>query len=258
MTGLEVRGLTKQWHGTAQPAVDRVALAIEAHEVVAIVGESGAGKSTLARMIVGCCEPTAGTILLDGHALSARRTLTDRHRIQLVGQNPRAALNRRRTVRHALEQAARLHDPSRSVRARRASVDAQVRELGLEPTQLDRRPHTLSGGELARVVFARALLCAPAVLVVDEPTASLDGPTKRQVVDLVRELARTRPLAVIVITHEIAVARRLADRTAVMLDGRFVEHGPTASVLGTPTHDYTKALLRSVLTVERALATTPG
>ncbi len=258
MSLLEVRGLTKRWASDAKPAVADVTFTVDAHQVLAVVGESGAGKSTLARMIAGLTIPTAGSIVVDGHTMPTRRTVHDRHRVQLVGQNPRAALNRRRTVRHALEQVVRLHDPTCGPHERRAAIEALVAEVGVDSTHLDRRPHTLSGGQLARVLLARALLCSPSVLVMDEPTASLDGPTKQRVVGLLRQLTASRPLAVIVITHEVPVARRLADRTVVMLDGAVVERGDTRSVLDRPTHEYTRTLVGSELTVQRAFPSNPG
>ncbi|MGI5158854.1 oligopeptide/dipeptide ABC transporter ATP-binding protein [Microbispora sp. CA-102843] len=221
-------------------AVDDVSFELEAGSTLAIVGESGCGKSTIARMLVRLTEPTAGRILVQG------RDTTDRRAIQLVSQNPWSALNRRKSIRHALEQPLAVHRlyPDRAARA------ARVRELlelvGLTEEYLDRRPGGVSGGELQRVTVARALAVEPRVLVLDEPTASLDVSVKALLVNLLADLRRRLGLSYVLITHEIDIARHLADRVAVMYLGRIVETGDAEQVFTDPRHPYTRALLAAV------------
>lgn len=226
-------------------AVDDVSLRVEAGQVLAIVGESGSGKTTLARAVAGAISPTAGTIAFDGRELVGPRAPDDRRRIQLVAQNSRSALNRRRSVGHALDQAQRVHGIGAGRVDRRERSVEMLERVGLSPDHLRRRPARLSGGELARVVLARSLLLSPRLLLLDEPTASLDAQVKGQVLDLLAELRSLLDLTIVVITHELPTARALADDTAVMQAGCLVEHGPTAQVLTAPEAAYTRTLLAS-------------
>ncbi|WP_211593316.1 ABC transporter ATP-binding protein [Microbispora sp. H10836] len=221
-------------------AVDDVSFELAEGSTLAIVGESGCGKSTIARMLVRLTEPTAGRILVQG------RDTVDRRAVQFVSQNPWSALNRRKSIRHALEQPLAVHGlhPGRAARA------ARVRELldlvGLTEEYLDRRPGGVSGGELQRVTVARALAVEPRVLVLDEPTASLDVSVKALLVNLLADLRRRLGLSYVLITHEIDIARHLADRVAVMYLGRIVETGDAEQVFTDPRHPYTRALLAAV------------
>ncbi|OPC80533.1 hypothetical protein B4N89_05820 [Embleya scabrispora] len=253
---LDVQGLTRRFtlprsfgRRTAPRvvhAVEDVSFEVAAGEVLAVVGESGCGKTTVARMLAGLDTATSGTVALAGRELTGGRTPADQRLIQLVTQNPRAAFNRRRTLRHALDQPLRVHGLGAGRAERDALVAEMVERVGLSTEHLDRLPGELSGGELARLVLARALLVRPRVLVLDEPTASLDASVKATVVDLLLRLRAESDLAIVVITHEIDIARRLADRAAVMYLGRIVELGPAASVLARPRHPYPRLLLASV------------
>lgn len=229
----------------AVPAVEEVSFSVARGEVLAVVGESGCGKTTVARMLVGLTEPSAGTVSVGGHHLGGQRSLADRRLIQLVSQDPWSALNRGRTVGHALEQPLVVHEPQLSRPERTRKVAAFSERVNLSTAHLRKRPGALSGGELARAVLARALLAQPKVVVLDEPTASLDASVKATVVNLLLDLQAELGLCLVLITHEIPVARRLADRAAVMYLGRFVETGPARQVLRTPTHPYTRMLLAS-------------
>lgn len=255
---LEVRDLRKRFvvssggglFSAAQEAtvhaVEDVSLSIEAGEVLTIVGESGCGKSTIAKMLAGLVDPTSGTMTVDGHELLPRRTTADRRRIQLVTQNPWSALNRRRTLHHALVQPLQVNHIGKDRRERDAMVHATIERVGLSKDHLTARPGDVSGGELARAVLARALLLSPQVLVLDEPTASLDASVKATVVNLLMDLRAELDLAMLLITHEIGIARTVADRAAVMYLGRLVEIGAADTVLTEPTHPYTRMLLDSV------------
>lgn len=230
---------------TVVRAVDDVSLRVEAGEVLAIVGESGSGKTTLARVIAGAIVPTAGTVALDGRELGSRRSGDDRRRVQLVAQNSRAALNPRRSVGHALVQVQRIHGIGSDRADRRDRATAMLERVGLDAVHLRRRPARLSGGELARVVLARSLLLSPRLLLLDEPTASLDARVKGQVLDLLGDLRADLDLTIVVITHELPTARAIAGSVAVMRGGRILEHGPVDRVLTDPEDPYTRALLDS-------------
>ncbi|GAA2737733.1 oligopeptide/dipeptide ABC transporter ATP-binding protein [Actinocorallia aurantiaca] len=226
-------------------AVDGVSFEVPEGRTLSIIGESGCGKSTIARMLVRLADPTGGRILIQGN------DGVDRRAIQLVSQNPWSALNRRKSIRHALEQPLAVHGlhPGRAARA------ARVRELlelvGLTEEYLDRRPGGVSGGELQRVTVARALAVEPRVLVLDEPTASLDVSVKALLVNLLLDLKQRLGLSYVLITHEIDIARHLADDVAVMYLGRFVEKGPAEQVFSDPRHPYTRALLAAVPGLDR-------
>ncbi|WP_063766189.1 oligopeptide/dipeptide ABC transporter ATP-binding protein [Streptosporangium amethystogenes] len=221
-------------------AVDGVSFEVPEGRTLAIIGESGCGKSTVARMLVRLAEPTAGRILVHG------REETDRRTIQLVSQNPWSALNRRKTIRHALEQPLVVHGLHPGAAARAARVRELLELVGLTEDYLDRRPGGVSGGELQRVTVARALAVEPRVLVLDEPTASLDVSVKALLVNLLMDLQRRLGLSYVLITHELEIARHLADEVAVMYLGRFAETGDAEQVFSAPGHPYTRALLAAV------------
>lgn len=228
-------------------AVNGVSLDIHDGETVAIVGESGCGKSTIARLILRLERPTSGSIHLNGEDLLAMEdTTAARRAVQLVSQNPWSALNRRKTVKHTLTQPLKVHDlvPNRAERTMRAA--RLLEEVGLSPDYLYRYPSGISGGELQRVTIARALAVSPDVLILDEPTASLDVSVKASIINLLIELRRLEKLTYLFITHEIDIAKHVSDRIAVMYLGRIVEQGPTEKIFEDPQHPYTQSLLGSV------------
>ncbi len=243
---LEACGLVKRYDAQRRAAVDAFDLVVDDGEIVALVGESGAGKSTVGRMLAGVTAPTAGEVRIDERTLPPRRTRHDQRLVQLVTQNPRTALNRRRSVGRALAQALRVHGLGRGDDAVAARVEPVLEAVALDPSLLDRRPAACSGGQLARAVLARALVLEPRFVVLDEPTSSLDATTTTQVIDLLLRLGATTGIGMVLITHDLAVARRLAGRVAVMKDGVVVETGPTCRVLETPEHPYVQELVESV------------
>jgi oligopeptide/dipeptide ABC transporter ATP-binding protein len=211
---------------------------VAAGESLGIIGESGSGKSTLARLAARLLEPTTGTIRFDGRDIGSI-TPDVRRAIQFVFQNAGEALNPSFSARRNI--AIGLGDIR--VGAAMDAVDDVAREVGLPLQLLDKRPHQLSGGQQARVGLARALITRPRLLILDEPTASLDVSVQATVLKLIEELRRTRGLTVLFISHDLDVVRLMCDRVAVLYLGRLAEVGSVDSVLSHPRHPYTRALV---------------
>ncbi len=243
MSLLRVRNLEKTYGSgrTALPAVRGVDLDVAPGETLALVGESGCGKSSTARVVVGLAAPTAGTVELDGHEVrGARHDRELRRKIQMVFQHPDQSLDPRFTVAQTLAEPVRLLMDGTDVVGR---VDRALRTVGLGPEYRDRRPKELSGGQQQRVAIARALICDPALVVLDEPTASLDQSVRSRVIALLKELQQDRQVGYLFISHDLVTVRRLAHRVAVMYLGRIVEVAPTEQLFRAPQHPYTRALL---------------
>jgi oligopeptide transport system ATP-binding protein len=240
---LRVRDLEKTYGSgrTALPAVRGVSLDVAPGETLALVGESGCGKSSTARVVVGLATPTAGTVELDGHDVrTAHRDRDLRRKIQMVFQHPDQSLDPRFTVAQTLAEPVRLLMDGQDVAGR---VDRALRTVGLGPEYRDRRPRELSGGQQQRVAIARALICDPELVVLDEPTASLDQSVRSRVIALLKELQQDRQVGYLFISHDLVTVRRLAHRVAVMYLGRIVEVAPTEQLFQAPQHPYTRALL---------------
>jgi peptide/nickel transport system ATP-binding protein len=245
---VSVVGLSKRFSSTAQLALKSVDLEIRAGEAVGVVGESGSGKTTLARCLVGLETPDTGSIVVEGidcssyRGLSRRDLATVRSGIQMVFQDPFSTLNPARTVKATLAEALQA--------AGRSSSSGDVRELldlvGLPDSVSTKRPSALSGGQLQRVAFARAVSRRPSILVCDESVSALDVSVQAQIIDLLAELRREMSMALLFITHDLAVVRQVTDHVYVLRNGECVEDGPTGRVLDQPQHTYTRALLASV------------
>ncbi len=256
---LEVRGLRIDyprpgtWLGRRKSlaAVVDVSLAVEAGRTLGIIGESGSGKSSIARAMLGLVEPVAGEILVDGRVV---RTAADwavaRRSVQLVFQDPFASLDPRMTVAESvLEPVCCLAAvPS----AQRPSRLVEVLEsVGLDRGVGSRYPHELSGGQRQRVAIARALAPGPRVLVCDEPVSALDVSVQGQIVNLLLRLQAEQGLALVFISHDLAVARRLSHDLLVLRGGRQVEQGPADGVLERPRDPYTQSLLAAAAAASR-------
>ncbi|WP_350351190.1 ABC transporter ATP-binding protein [Microbacterium sp. A8/3-1] len=232
-------------------AIDDVAFALAAGGSLGIVGESGSGKSTTARIICGLERTDAGSVQVSGEdwSVPARSGAERRTRakvVQMVFQDPYQSLDRRQTVRQCLTEAVRVHRRSDD----RAAVAARVTELmaavRLDDALLDARPRSLSGGQRQRVAIARALAAEPRVLVLDEAVSALDVTTQVEVLTLLERIRLDTGVALLMITHDLTVVRRLCDEVVVMRDGRIEEYGDTATVLDDPQAEYTRLLLDSI------------
>jgi len=231
--------------------IDGLDLDVHEGETLAVVGESGSGKSTLAGSIVGLVRPTGGSIRFVGtELLGAKRDVrkTMQRQIQLVFQNPLLSLSPRRRVGFLLDEPLRVHT-GLDGDARRARSIELVEQFELSAAILDRFPHELSGGQAQRVVLARALALEPRLMLFDEPTSALDVSVQAGVLNLLQRLKSERYLTYVFITHDLAVARHLADRIAVMRAGEVVELATAAELFTNPEHEYTRALLASSLSV---------
>jgi peptide/nickel transport system ATP-binding protein len=235
-------------------ALSEVSFVVDRSEAVALVGESGSGKSTVARILLRLEQPDKGRILLDGVDILAREprtvSLAYRSRVQMVFQDPFGSLNRTHDIRHHLARPLLRHK-----RATPSDVDEKAVELlrvvGLHPAEefISRRPYELSGGQRQRVAIARALAVDPDLLIADEPTSMLDVSIRMDILTLLAKLKEERRLAMLMITHDLASARHLADRVLVLFRGRIVEGGPADELVLAPAHPYTRALLSSIADV---------
>jgi ABC-type oligopeptide transport system ATPase subunit len=236
-------------------AVDNVSLSVDQGQTLGLVGESGSGKSTLGRLISRLIEPDEGSVVLDGvdlTRLKGHKLRLARSEFQVVFQEPFASLNPRMAVGQIVEEPLLATGLERSRSKRRDRVAAILQEVGLPSEFLDRRPADLSGGQQQRVGIARALVSEPKLVILDEPTSSLDQTVRAGILKLLAGLQQTHGLTFVFISHDIHTVRRLCDRTAVMHLGRIVEIGDTTDVLERPQHPYTRKLLSA------ALSLTPG
>lgn len=262
---LQVRGLTVRFEAPrerllgARPmltAVDAVDLDVAAGQAVGIVGESGSGKSTLARAILGLVPAQAGTVQWRGQsvrredAASLRRM---RGEMQIVFQDPVGSLDPRMTVRESVAEALdALAGPLPGATAAGRVAEA-LEEVGLDPGLGGRFPHELSGGQCQRAAIARAIVARPRLLVCDEATSALDVSVQAQIVNLLVDLQRRHGLALLFISHNLAVVRHLCDEVVVLCAGRVVERAPRDALFVAPRHPYTQALLAAVPSPDPAL-----
>ena len=227
-------------------AVDGVSLQVAPGETVALVGESGSGKSSLARAAVGIEKLAAGAVLFRGTPvarLGIRRRATALTGIQMVFQDPSTSLNPRRRVGDQIA------DGIATATARGdagSTVGEWLEKVGLPASVASRFPHQFSGGQKQRIAIARALAARPSLLVADEPISALDASTQTSVAGLMRDLVAEAGAGMLFISHDLAVVRRIADRTFVMYAGRVLESGLTARVWDAPQHPYTRALLAAI------------
>ena len=232
-------------------AVDNVTFDLSPGESVGLVGESGSGKSTLAALVVRLIDPTAGRVRFRGEDISAvparhSARAEFRREIQMVFQDPSASLNSRHTAFDAIVEPIRQLGPLARDRQLTGVVHELAEMVGLAPALLSRLPHQLSGGEKARVGIARAIALRPSLLVLDEPTASLDVRVQAVILDLLAKLRDEFAMTYFFVSHDLAVVRRVCERVLVMRSGQIVESGMTEKVLTAPDHPYTKELVAAI------------
>ena len=251
MSALELRDVVVEYERRGLDPVRAVAgasLEVERGEIVGLVGESGCGKSTLARAAVGMVAPFAGTIRFEGRDVKPLTRGVRPHelaRLQMVFQNPFSSLNPRRRIGEQIGDAlAVLGLAPRQQRA--ARVVQLLEQVGLPARTARGYPHEFSGGQRQRIAIARALAANPSVIVLDEPLASLDASAQAQIANLLVGLARRLELGLLLISHDLAIVRHVADSVAVMYLGLIAETAPTRQLWATPLHPYTEALIAAV------------
>ncbi|MFD0417430.1 ABC transporter ATP-binding protein [Streptomyces sp. NPDC127108] len=233
--------------GSHQAAAD-VTFTVPPGGALGIVGESGSGKTTVARMLVGLVRPDHGTITVAGRARADRpprgraARLARAREIQMVFQDPYVSLDPRLTATQCLRTALRLHDRSE------AAAAELLDRVGLGPREANARPRDLSGGQRQRLAIARALAVDPRILVLDEAVAALDVSIQAQILQLLAEIRAETGVALVFVSHDLAVVRHVTDEVLVMRGGKVVERGPTPRVLSSPQDPYTRLLLASVPT----------
>jgi peptide/nickel transport system ATP-binding protein len=230
-------------------AVDGVSFNIDPGETLALVGESGCGKSTVGRCILRLFDITAGQVNLDGRRIddmSSGGLRPLRQRIQVVFQDPFSSLNPRMRVGDILAEPIRNFGLARSASAIGAQIDALLDKVRLPRDAAGRWPHEFSGGQRQRIAIARALAAAPDLIVCDEAVSALDVSVKAQIVNLLQDLQRELGLAMLFISHDLAIVEHMTHRVAVMYLGKIVEVGRKRQIFAAPKHPYTEALLSAV------------
>ncbi|MDR1853011.1 MAG: ABC transporter ATP-binding protein [Propionibacteriaceae bacterium] len=236
----QVKALTRSF-GKVE-ALKGVDLAVGKGERLGIVGGSGSGKTTLIRLLAALDVPTGGTIVFDGEPIRAGKPPKGfRSRVQVVFQDPRSSLDPRMKIKDIVGEPLRSQhrrDPKR--------VEQVLADVGLEPDVLERYPHEFSGGQRQRIAIARALAPEPEVLIADEPVSALDVLVRDQIIELLGSLTKARGLTLLLVSHDLAVVRRLCDSVLIMNEGGIAESGPMAQVMNHPREDYTRRLLAAV------------
>jgi len=262
---LEVRDLVKHYRLPRERlfapaprvrAVQGVSFTLAAGRSLGLVGESGSGKSTLARLVMALEPPSAGQVRLDGqdlHALAPAALRAAREKLQMVFQDPYGSLDPRRSVLQTVSEPLRvLHGAAPAEQRERAgeALDA----VGLRATDLGKYPHEFSGGQRQRIAIARALITRPKLIVADEPVSALDVSVQAQVLNLMQDLQDKFGLALLFISHDLAVVDMVCDEVVVLYQGRIVERGAPETLFQRAAHPYTRALLQAVPRVQPGAA----
>jgi peptide/nickel transport system ATP-binding protein len=265
---LEVRNLTKRFPmgNPFRPkhvhALTDASFTIARGEVVALVGESGSGKSTTARLIVRLMPPTSGKIFLHGNDVlkeePRRASLHYRKAVQMIFQDPFGSLNPVHTIEYAIERPILIH--SKHKRSAEAEVLDALNSVGLHPAHdvASRYPYQLSGGQRQRVAIARALGVEPEIILADEPVSMLDVSIRMGILNLMERLKDERGIGFLYITHDLASARYIGDRTIVMYAGHMVEGAESKELMAEPAHPYSRLLLSAVPNPQAGLVVTEG
>lgn len=255
---LEVRNLCVSFSrgGKQMRAVDDVSFSVAAGETLGLVGESGSGKTTIGRALLRLL-PAANTVSTGDvrykgaylNSLSNSDMRRMRERLQMIFQDPLSSFNPRRNVEDIVAEG--LVIQGRQASERKARVASALADVGFDlPTVAGRKPHQFSGGQCQRIAIARALAVEPDLIVCDEPVASLDVSVQAQVINLLQDIREARKLALIFISHDLAVVKNVSDRVAVLYMGRIVEIGTGPQIYERPAHPYTRTLLEAVPVVD--------
>ncbi|MCD1127465.1 dipeptide ABC transporter ATP-binding protein [Jinshanibacter sp. LJY008] len=257
MALLDIEQLSVHFGDNSTPfrAVDRVSYSVEKGEVVGIVGESGSGKSVSSLAIMGLID-FPGKVMANGLHFDGRdlRTISEKERRQIVGdeiamifQDPMTSLNPCYTVGYQIMEALKIHQGGNRKTRRQRAIDL-LTQVGIPApeSRLDNYPHQLSGGMSQRVMIAMAIACRPQLLIADEPTTALDVTIQAQIIELLLELQRRENMALILITHDLALVAEAAQYIIVMYAGQVMESGKAEEIFRTPRHPYTQALLRAL------------
>lgn len=229
-------------------ALTDISLEIGRGEILGIVGESGSGKSTLGKILSVLETPTHGEVIYKNQkveSLNSTQRREMRRTLQVIYQDPYSSLNPMMSIEQCIGEGIDIHKIAYG-EEKREIIKKLLFDVGLPPEVMERFPHEFSGGQRQRIVIARALAVNPEFLVCDEPLASLDTCTQRQVMDLFRKLKAERGLTMLFISHDISAVKAIADHVAVMYLGSIVEQGPTEHIINKPCHPYTKALIGSI------------
>jgi peptide/nickel transport system ATP-binding protein len=233
-------------------AVDDVSFEINKGECLGLVGESGCGKTTVSKLIMRAIDATAGSVMLNSDggmqdvlAKGGQDLMTYRRRVQMIFQDPYSSLNPRMTVQNILREPLEIHGRGKSEEQRDEIVDL-MSLVGLDPRFLNRYPHSFSGGQRQRIGIARALALHPELMICDEPVSALDVSVQAQILNLLNDLRTELGLTSLFISHNLAVVNYVADRIAVMCQGKLVEIASREQLFNNPCHPYTKSLLAAV------------
>ncbi len=239
-------------------AVNNVSFDLAAGETFSVVGESGCGKSTLGRTIMGLYPPNGGEISYRGSridGLDHKQLLPYRKKMQMVFQDPYASLNPRKTIRQALADPLRFHNPQLTEGEIKDRIDEVMLQVGSDPQWISRMPHEFSGGQRQRISIARALIVDPEFIVADEPISALDVSIQAQILNLMMDLQQQRNLAYLFIAHDLSVVEHLSDRVGVMYLGTVCELSETGILFEQPRHPYTQALMSAIPKLEGGAST---
>jgi oligopeptide/dipeptide ABC transporter ATP-binding protein len=243
------------WRGGARAlhALHDVSLELHPGEAVGVVGESGSGKSTLVRAALQLIRPSAGRVTWMGRSLAdvpARELKRLRRDLQIVFQDPLASLDPRMTVGRIVAEPLEIHERGLDPESRRGRVRRMLARVGLEPQMAARYPHELSGGQCQRVGIARAMILEPRLLVCDEPVSALDVTVQGQILELLASLKSEQGTSILLVSHNLAVVRRLCERVLVLYRGRMMELADTRTLFSRPLHPYTRELLNAVPVID--------
>ncbi len=236
-------------------AVDGVTFTLREGETLALVGESGSGKTTTGRLVLRLYEPDDGKIIFDGTDIThlpEKKLRPLRRKMQMIYQDPYASLNPRIPIGEAIAEPLIAHNLATPEEARKQALE-MLEKVGLTPPEdfYHRIPAQLSGGQQQRAVIARAMILKPKLVVADEPVSMIDVSMRASILELLKQFQKEYGLAMIFITHDLSVARLIADRIAVMYLGKIVEEGPAEEILRKPLHPYTAALVTAAPSIRR-------